>query len=81
MNGNSTLPNEIEKLIGKTFVIQLNLNDYNWNYIQLKRCLTTFERFNGTAMKLMTTVSCQLLTTYAYLQIPYILCFKPHIVL
>ncbi|XP_050254903.1 uncharacterized protein LOC126700757 [Quercus robur] len=30
MNANSTLPNEIEKLIGKTFVFQLKLNDYNW---------------------------------------------------
>ena len=30
MNANSTLPNEIEKFIGKTFMLQLNLNDYNW---------------------------------------------------
>ncbi|KAL0005882.1 hypothetical protein SO802_013443 [Lithocarpus litseifolius] len=30
MNANSTLPNEIEKLIGKTFVFQLKLNNYNW---------------------------------------------------
>ena len=30
MNANSTLPNEIEKFIGKTFMLQLKLNDYNW---------------------------------------------------
>ncbi|KAK7831511.1 hypothetical protein CFP56_027268 [Quercus suber] len=30
MNANSTLPNEIEKLIAKTFVSQLKLNNYNW---------------------------------------------------
>ena len=49
MNADSTIPNEIEKLIGKTFMFQLKLNlttiigRKDENYIQLKRCLTTFQ--------------------------------------
>ena len=68
MNANSTLPNEIEKLIGKTFVFQLKLNDYNWKEgWELYTTEKVFDNISNdkTIMKLdhITTVSCQLLQT------------------
>ena len=68
MNANSTLPNEIEKLIGKTFVFQLKLNDYNWKegweLYTIEKVLDNISN-NKMAMKLdhSATVSCQLLKT------------------
>ncbi|KAK7829132.1 hypothetical protein CFP56_029568, partial [Quercus suber] len=68
MNANSTIPNEIEKLIGKTFVFQLKLNDYNWKEgWELYTIENVFDNISNdeTAMKLdhITIVSCQLLQT------------------
>ena len=68
MNANSTIPNEIEKLIGKKFVFRLKLNDYNWKEGWE---LYTIEKVFGNisndemAMKLdhSATVSYQLLKT------------------
>ena len=68
MNANSTLPNEIEKFIGKTFMLQLNLNDYNWkDGWELYTIEKVFDNISNDemAMKLdhSATVSCQLLKT------------------
>ena len=68
MNENSTLPNEIEKLIGKTFVFQLKLNNYNWKEgWELYTIEKVFDNISNdeTTMKLdhITIVSCQLLKT------------------
>ena len=66
MNANSALPNEIEKPIGKTFVFQLKLNDYNWKEgWELYTIEKVFDNISNdeTTMKLdhSATVSCQLL--------------------
>ena len=68
MNANSALPNEIEKLIGKTFVFQLKLNDYNWKEgWELYTIEKVFDNISNEemAMKLdhSAIVSCQLLKT------------------
>ncbi|KAL4615581.1 hypothetical protein ACB092_07G136500 [Castanea dentata] len=68
MNAYSTLPNKIEKLIGKTFVFQLKLNDYNWKEgWELYTIEKVFDNISNdeTAMKLdhITKVRCQLLQT------------------
>ena len=68
MNANSILPNEIEKLIGKTFVFQLKLNHYNqkegWELYTIEKVFDNISN-DKTAMKLDhgATVSCQLLKT------------------